>query len=89
MIGAATAGTQRRGFRHAREFRQIDKPKAEAAAKQELGIADRTLHTLLYQANIFSVGPAFMFDVAPSSSRKSSNALWSWRRHPHDARQHC
>ena len=64
MIGAATAELREEVSGMLREFRQIDKPKAEAAAKQELGIANRTLHTLLYQANIFSVGPAFMFDVA-------------------------
>ena len=64
MISAATGELKEEVAGIVREFRQINKQKAETAAAQELGIAKRTLHTLLYQANIFSAGPAFMFDVA-------------------------
>jgi hypothetical protein len=51
------------------EFQQIDQEKAKSGAVRELSIAKRTLNTLLYQANIFSVGPALMLDAARLSNR--------------------
>jgi hypothetical protein len=47
-----------------KEFKQIDTTKAIRAAEEELAPARKTLHTLLYDANLISIGPVAMFDVA-------------------------
>ena len=52
-------------------FHQLDRTKADAAAGQELAPAKQILHRLLYQLNLFSVGPVFLFDAARLSDGPS------------------
>jgi hypothetical protein len=54
------------------EFRLIDTTKAARAAEEELAPARTTLHTLLYDANLISIGPVAMFDVARLSGAEGT-----------------
>ena len=46
------------------EYQQIDLALASRVAEAEIAPAKRIVNTLMYEANILSVGPVAMFDVA-------------------------
>ena len=52
------------------EFSRIDQASAEKKAKEDLAFTRRTLKTLLNEVNIYSVGPAFIFDIARLNSKR-------------------
>lgn len=46
------------------EYRQIDVARARRTAEAEIAPARRIVNTLMYEANILSIGPVAMFDAA-------------------------
>jgi hypothetical protein len=46
------------------EYQQIDVAQARRTAEAEIAPAKRIVNTLMYEANILSVGPVAMFDAA-------------------------
>jgi hypothetical protein len=46
------------------EYRRIDVAQATRSAEAEIAPAKRIVNTLMYEANIFSVGPVAMFDAS-------------------------
>src|SRR4029078_13452162 len=55
-----------------KEFQQIDTTKPIRAAEEELAPARQTLRTLLYDANLISIGPVAMFEVARLSGARGT-----------------
>lgn len=46
------------------EFGQIDENAAAQKAKEDMTFARRTINTILYDVNLYSISPVFVFDVA-------------------------
>ncbi|HEY6804379.1 MAG TPA: hypothetical protein VI306_12445 [Pyrinomonadaceae bacterium] len=53
------------------EFSKIDEAAATRKAKEDMAFARRTINTILYDVNLYSVSPVFVFDMARLSAKKA------------------